>query len=108
MEQKNRGQRNAVGVYDDYSGVYGIYDGIPIELYKPSDGEVIVARYNYDELPYDEIYKQHKLLQEAFGDNKVISLPQNISLKQMSKQQLKELLDFLTKTLEELLSYDDK
>ena len=94
---QNGDQRSAGGICD-------YYPGIDIERYKPSDEEVIVARYNYGELPYDEVYKHHKLLQEAFGDDKVISLPRNISLEQMSSQQLKELLNCLTKTVEELLS----
>ncbi len=103
MEQ-NRGQRSAAGVYNDYSGIVGVYDGIDIERYKPSDGEVIVARYDYGEVPKDKICKNHRLLQEAFGDCKVISLPRNIPLEQMSSQQLRKLLNYLTETVEGLLS----
>ncbi len=92
----------------EQAGIVGVYNGIDIECYKPSDGEVIVARYNYSEFPFDEIYNHHKQLREAFSGNKVVSLPQNISLKQMSNQQLKELLNGLSKIVEELLSCDDK
>lgn len=104
LNEENTNSKN----YDKESGIYGTYTGIPIEHYKPSEGEVIVARYNYGKLPYNVIYKQHKFLQEVFSDNKVITLPQNISLNQMPKQQLKKLLNSLIKTVEELLSCDDK
>ncbi len=80
-----------------------VCDSIFLERYKLSEGEVIVARYNYGELPLDAVYRQHKLLQEAFGDNKVVSLPQHISLMQMSRQELEGFLDSLTKTINELL-----
>ncbi len=88
-----------MGWLDRYTGVCGAYDGIPLERYKLSEGEVIVARYNYGEVPRDVINKQHKLLQEVFGDDKIISIPQNTLLERMSKGQLKELFDYLQDNL---------
>ncbi len=91
--ESGRGQRSTLGIY-------GTYTGTPIKLYKPSEDEVIVARYNHGELSYETIHELYRQLREAFGDNGVVVLPQDASLKQMSKQELKELLDFLTEATE--------
>lgn len=92
---------------DDHSEYQWIYDDISVEYRKPSDGEVVVARYNYGELSLDMARGLLKRLEEAFCNNIVVILPQNTSLEQMSKQQLKKFLDFLTEGTKELLNCDD-
>lgn len=86
--KSNRGQRATLGIYDDCSGICALYDGISLEHYKPSDGEVIVARYKFGEFSLDVLQKQYEMLKDVFCDNSVLMLPDNISFEQLSRDDL--------------------
>lgn len=88
---------------NEYSVFRGIYDGLLVESYKPSEEEIIVVRYDCGEFPYSKAYELYKGLVEMLSNNKVILLPYNIPLKLLAKQQLNDLINDLTETLEELL-----
>ena len=66
------------------------------EKYNLSENEVIVARYNYGEITLDELQQTYELLKKVFG-KKVIMLPSEIALQQMSKTHAKEMLNSLYK-----------
>lgn len=72
----------------NHSEYHWIYDDISVEYRKPSDGEAVVAKYNYGELSPNIAHGLLKRLEEVFRNNIGVIMPQNTSLEQMSKQQL--------------------
>lgn len=74
--------------YGENGCVLADYDGIPLEHYKPSEGEVIVARYKFGEMSCESLRKQYEILRAAFCGNVVLMIPDNLSLEKLSQDDL--------------------
>lgn len=72
--------------------------GYKIYTFNPSQDDVIVWKYDSNSLKLDDAYKMHKKLQSEFPNNKVICIPNYISLETYDK---KDFIESLKKYLEE-------
>ena len=72
--------------------------GYKIYNFNPSQDDVIVWKYDSNSLNLDDAYKMHKKLQLEFPNNKVIFMPNYISLETCDK---KDFIEWLKKYLEE-------
>ena len=72
-----------------------------IEKLKPHPKEAITLFYN-TKMPTSQTYNIVKFLQNEFSDNKVIALPDNVSLETCSKDVLENIISKITKIIEEL------
>lgn len=84
----------AVKVLNQYNGAGGVvarFMGIPIECHHVSPDETIVLRFNTMEHDIDTVRRTHMIVSEEFPQNKVLTLPKDISFEYMSRANLAEL-----------------
>lgn len=67
-------------------------------LPQPSSDEFIVWYYNLDKLDVDEVNQIHLHLQKLFPNNMVVGLPDDILLDSLTKEELLEVIDLITKS----------
>lgn len=60
-----------------------------------SEQDIIVLRYDMEEVDLDLALKIHNSMVELFPNNKIVSLPDYASLTAISKEELKEIIDSL-------------
>lgn len=72
-------------------------DTINVEKHTPSSGDIIVAKYKPYEIPLDQLKLLFDTIKMAFSPNRVIMIPDDISIVEMSKDQIKEMVKELQK-----------
>lgn len=82
---------------------FSTYLGIPLEHYKLSADDIIVAKYDFNTYKYGDLPVLYTRLTRIFPYNKVVILPKDVLLEQLSRQQLIELRNSLNQTIEQLL-----
>ena len=79
-------------------------DGIrlKIEMLNPHPTEVITLFYNLNKIPAKQIAIATNYIQEKFPDNKVVVLPDVMSLESCSKDVLENIISMISEVIEKL------
>lgn len=82
----------------------GYEDGIKskIETITPHPTEAIALFFDMEILPLDQLSNIFELVHSKFPDNKVIALPNNVSLESCSKDVLENFISMITEIIEQL------
>lgn len=73
-----------------------------IETIKPHPTEAITLFYDMKNLPIDQVSNMVELLHSTFPNNKVIALPDKVSLESCSKDVLENIISMIAEIIEQL------
>ena len=75
---------------------------IKIDKINPHPTEAIVLYYNNKEMCLGDVYAIYELVQDRFPENKVIALPDQMSIDSCSKDVLENIISMLSEIIDEL------
>ena len=73
-----------------------------IEKLKPHPTEAITLFYNFDDIDAETVCNIVKYLSDKFSTNKVIALPDKVSLESCSKDVLENIISMIAEIIEQL------
>ena len=73
-----------------------------IEKLDPHPTEAIVIGFNFDNITLDNLKCLFNIIKSKFPDNKVVAIPDHISLQSCSKDVLENIISMIAEIIEEL------
>lgn len=73
-----------------------------IETLEPHPTEAIVVGFNFDNINVEDMHHLFKNVQDAFPNNKIVAIPDHISLQSCSKDVLENIISMIAEIIEEL------
>lgn len=92
-----------VGAFNDAIEVVERYSGIKyLKIIKPHPTEAITLFFNMEKTTFEQVKVIVYLLKEQFPNNKIIALPDTISLDSCSKDVLENIISMISEVIEKL------
>lgn len=91
---------------DGYFDAMAAHDNAPTVInsiikIRPQKGDFIVVSYNRQELDVENVSKIHKIICDSFNDNRVIGVPDEVSIKCCDEHVLQRYIDMIQKAIED-------
>lgn len=78
-----------------------LQNGINLKTVNPRPREAIVLEFNLDKLTMNEVAYIAKKVQEYFPNNKVLAIPNSVSLYSLGKDVLENYISMVSEIIEE-------
>lgn len=73
-----------------------------IETLETHPTEAIVVGFNFDNINAEDMHHLFKNVQDTFPNNKIVAIPDHISLQSCSKDVLENIISMIAEIIEEL------
>jgi len=73
-----------------------------VEILNPSEEDVILLTYPIYKVPQRELYSMFKFVDKSFKKNKILALPDAVTLKKCRKEDLEKMIAELKETIENM------
>ena len=92
---------NAMAREDAYAKALMLQNGINLKTVNPRPREAIVLEFNSDKLTMNEVAYIAKRVREYFPNNKVLALPNSVSIYSLGKDVLENYISMVSEIIEE-------
>lgn len=92
---------NARAREDAYAKAFMLQNGINLKTVDPRPREAIVLEFNSDKLTMNEVACIAKRVREHFPNNKVLALPNSVSIYSLGKDVLENYISMVSEIIEE-------
>lgn len=72
---------------------------IQIENIHPGPEDVIVFKYSLNDYCFDEVMNIFNTINEAFSNNKVVGIPDNVTLQTCTKEEIQDIILYLQENM---------
>ena len=73
-----------------------------LEKIKPEPDEILIMRYNLDKIDTYEIKKVYDYITDRLSHNRIIAIPDDITLTKFDKEELIDIYNYISNLIEEL------
>ena len=77
-------------------------EAVILEKMKPEPNEILIMKYNLDKIDIEEAKGVYDYITDIFSHNKIIVIPDDITLTRFDKEELIDIYDHISNLIEEL------